>query len=100
MRADENCIYIKGSTPVSNICTSVDDVCVLASDITTTTTCTDEQKTFSLTPLGMVAIPGTNWNASTYPGSGSNQVRLTADGLNDDTNFGPTAPVVAFYTPS
>ena len=48
LRADENRVYIKGSARPGPTCDSTDDVCVLASDVTVTSTCTAAQKDFSL----------------------------------------------------
>ena len=100
MRAGQDRVYIKGSARPGPTCDSTDDVCVLASDVAVSSTCTSDQKAFSLTPLGRLAISGTSEDASDYPGGASNQVSFSSDGLNDDTNFGPTEPAVAFYQPS
>ena len=100
LRADENRVYIKGSARSGPTCDSTDDVCVLASDVTVTSTCTAAQKDFSLTAIGRQAISGTSVDASDYPGGASNQVIFSSDGMNDHTDFGPTEPAVAFYQPS
>ena len=100
MRADQDLVYIKGSSRSGPTCDSTDDVCVLASDVTANSTCTSDQKAFSLSPLGRLAINGTSVDASDYPGGASNQVSFSSDGMNDDTNFGPSEPAVAFYQPS
>jgi hypothetical protein len=89
-RSDSSAMYIIGSPDGGSSCTSTDTACVLPTDGTTNTTCSDSLKTFVLRAVGRTAYSWTaehcadsrplngagaqSYGASLYPGGASNQV--------------------------
>ncbi len=87
--AHETNIYVKASSDTGSSCSVTDEICVQASDISITASCTSQEKAFSLMPIGRLAVG--NLPASNYPINP--QVNLTMSGA-DDAFFGPESPVV------
>ena len=99
LASDGTNIYGQGSLDMGMTCVTTEDLCVSASDISTTSTCSSALQTFALPPLGRVSTTGPNntWGASEYPGSATDQITL--DGTTTDSlNFGPTAPTAGTGT--
>ncbi len=96
LKSDGTNVYVKGSLDMGTTCEPTDELCVLASDVTTLGSCGADLKTFSLTPLGKKAsTTGTSYPASEYPGGDLNIVTLTgavdSGGFcTDGLGFGPT----------
>ena len=88
-KSDGTNIYGTGSVDMGATCGAIDTICVLASDATTTATCSAGEMTLSLPAIGRKAY-GSN-GVSLYPASAN--ITLSADG-NDDTLFGPNAPTL------
>lgn len=95
LRGNNATINITGSAGPP--CAATDSVCTTAANISATATCGADVNTFALTPLGMRAYA--SYNASYYPGGAGNNVRLTVNGTDDDTYFGPVAPLAGLAAP-
>lgn len=91
-KSDGTNIYGTGSVDMGSTCNATDTICVLASDATTSASCSTAEMTFSLPAIGRESN-GTS-GASQYPGGGLDTIVVLTTGAPDAVQFGPASPSI------
>jgi len=91
-KSDGTNVYGTGSVDMGATCGSTDTICVLASDASTSATCSAGEKIFSLPAIGRTSSGSSG--ASGYPGGASNTINLLTSGAQDAVQFGPSSPSI------